>query len=179
VLGQLKIRTVAFCFSVGLATHLINSDSGCVSLEKTQMLREKSCPRATWYTTVAKWTALGLNSSHSGEEPAPDNLLLMKSVWWLGYGLEERGSIPGRGRDIYFFSPPRPDWLWSPSSLLSNGCRGLILWGWSWPPPCSAKVNEWSYTSTLPYVFTAWCLIKHRDNFTFFLYLTDPHFPFN
>jgi hypothetical protein len=27
--------------------------------------------------------------------------------------------------------------------------------------------NERSYTSTLPYVFIAWCLVKHRDNFTF------------
>jgi len=27
--------------------------------------------------------------------------------------------------------------------------------------------NVWSYTSTSPYVFTAWWLIKHSDNFTF------------
>jgi hypothetical protein len=37
-------------------------------------------------------------------------------------------------------------------------------------PPSSAKVNAWSYTSTPPYVFMAWCLVKHRDNFTFTLY---------
>jgi hypothetical protein len=31
----------------------------------------------------------------------------------------------------------------------------------------SAEVkNVWSYTSTLQYVFMAWCLVKHRDNFT-------------
>jgi hypothetical protein len=35
-------------------------------------------------------------------------------------------------------------------------------------PPSSAKVkNAWSYTSTSQYVFMAWCLVKHRDNFTF------------
>jgi hypothetical protein len=35
-------------------------------------------------------------------------------------------------------------------------------------PPSSAEVkNAWSYTSTPPYVFMAWCLVKHRDNFTF------------
>jgi hypothetical protein len=29
-------------------------------------------------------------------------------------------------------------------------------------PPSSAKVmNAWSYTSTPPYVFTAWCIVKH------------------
>jgi hypothetical protein len=26
--------------------------------------------------------------------------------------------------------------------------------------------NAWRYTSTPPYVFRAWCLVKHRDNFT-------------
>jgi hypothetical protein len=35
-------------------------------------------------------------------------------------------------------------------------------------PPSSAEVkNAWSYTSTPQYVFVAWCLVKHRDNFTF------------
>jgi hypothetical protein len=39
--------------------------------------------------------------------------------------------------------------------------------------PFSAEVkNTWRYTSTLPYVFMAWCLVKHRDNFTFNFYLT-------
>jgi hypothetical protein len=33
--------------------------------------------------------------------------------------------------------------------------------------PSSAEVkNAWSYTSTPQYVFMAWCLVKHRDNFT-------------
>jgi hypothetical protein len=33
-------------------------------------------------------------------------------------------------------------------------------------PPSSAEVkNAWRYTFT-PYVFMAWCLVKHRDNFT-------------
>jgi hypothetical protein len=35
-------------------------------------------------------------------------------------------------------------------------------------PPTSAEVkNAWSYISTPLYVFMAWCLVKHRDNFTF------------
>jgi hypothetical protein len=30
-------------------------------------------------------------------------------------------------------------------------------------PPSSAKVkNAWSYTSTPPYIFMAWCLVKYR-----------------
>jgi hypothetical protein len=29
--------------------------------------------------------------------------------------------------------------------------------------------NAWSYTSTPQYVFMAWCLVKHKDNFTLYL----------
>jgi hypothetical protein len=40
---------------------------------------------------------------------------------------------------------------------------------WSCPLiPSSAEVkNAWSYTSSPKYVFMAWCLVKHRDKFTF------------
>jgi len=31
--------------------------------------------------------------------------------------------------------------------------------------------NAWSYASTPQYVFMAWFLVKHRDNFTFNLYI--------
>jgi len=35
-------------------------------------------------------------------------------------------------------------------------------------PPSSAEIKKaWSYASLPQYVFMAWCLIKHRDNFTF------------
>jgi hypothetical protein len=35
-------------------------------------------------------------------------------------------------------------------------------------PPYSAEVkNAWSYTPALTYVFIAWCLVKHTDNFIF------------
>jgi len=48
----------------------------------------------------------------------------------LGYGLDDRYSIPGRSNDrICFSSPPRADRLWGPPSLLSNGYRRLIPWG--------------------------------------------------
>jgi hypothetical protein len=41
----------------------------------------------------------------------------------LSHGLENRGSIPGRGR--FFSSPPRPDRLWGPSSISFNGYGAL------------------------------------------------------
>jgi hypothetical protein len=31
--------------------------------------------------------------------------------------------------------------------------------------------NTWRYTYTPQYAFMAWCLVKHRDNFTFTLFL--------
>jgi hypothetical protein len=33
--------------------------------------------------------------------------------------------------------------------------------------------NEWRYTSTPQYAFMAWCLVKHRGNFTFTVTLTE------
>jgi hypothetical protein len=33
---------------------------------------------------------------------------------------------------------------------------------------CLARVNNmWRYTSSHPYAFIVWCVIKHRDSFTF------------
>jgi hypothetical protein len=41
-------------------------------------------------------------------------------------------------------------------------------------PPSSAEIkNAWSYTSIPQYVFMAWCLVKHRDNFTFNFYFRN------
>jgi hypothetical protein len=45
-----------------------------------------------------------------------------------GYGLDDRGSIPGRGWE-FFSSTPCPERLWGLPSLLSNGYRGLFSWG--------------------------------------------------
>jgi hypothetical protein len=44
--------------------------------------------------------------------------------------------------------------------------------------PASAKVSVWSYASTPQYAFMALCLVKHRDNFIFFLKPVLPSFSF-
>jgi hypothetical protein len=50
--------------------------------------------------------------------------------------MDDRGSIPGRSRE-FLSSPPCPDRLWGPPSLLSSGYLTLSLggeapWAWSW-----------------------------------------------
>jgi len=63
-------------------------------------------------------------------------------------------SNHSRGKK-FVSSPERPDWFWSPSSLLWNVyvgfCQAIKRPGRevNHPPPSRAKVeNEWSYTST-------------------------------
>jgi hypothetical protein len=51
--------------------------------------------------------------------------------WWRSrnssVGIATAGEELGRGRGkIFFSSPQRPDRLWGPHSLLSNGHRGLL-----------------------------------------------------
>jgi hypothetical protein len=75
----------------------------------------------------------------------------------LGYGLDDRGSIPG-GCWEFFSKPPRRERLWGPPRLLSYGYRGLFPWGKSGRGVKLAthlhlvprSKNEWSYTSTPP-----------------------------
>jgi len=63
----------------------------------------------------------------------------MRTYTALGYGLDYRGSRVGfpEGGWGFFPSPPRPERLWGPPSLLSNGYRELFPGGkatraWSW-----------------------------------------------
>jgi hypothetical protein len=45
-----------------------------------------------------------------------------------GYGLNDGGSISGRG-EIFFSTPQLPDLLWGPPSLLSDGYRVIFPLG--------------------------------------------------
>jgi hypothetical protein len=68
------------------------------------------------------------------------------------------GSITGRGKR-YFSSPQRPDRLWGPPGSFP----GVKAAGVRSSAPTSHQVRGqewWSYTSTPPYVFLAWCLIN-------------------
>jgi hypothetical protein len=74
--------------------------------------------------------------------------------------------------DFFFHTVSRS--AWGPPSLLSYG-YGAIAPGIKRPErktdhsyPSSVEVqNTWSYVSTPPYVFIAWCLMNHKDNTIF------------
>jgi hypothetical protein len=62
----------------------------------------------------------------------------------------------------FFSSPQRPDRFWAQLTFLSNEWCGLFLRG----KVAGAKVKSaWSCTSSPPYTFIAWCLIKGRMHF--------------
>jgi hypothetical protein len=76
------------------------------------------------------------------------------------YGLEFPDSIPGR--ETFFSSPQRPDLLWGPPSLLSNGCRLLSPRGVkrqereaNYSPPSSAEVKKGVAITPLP-LMSSW-----------------------
>jgi len=82
-----------------------------------------------WHTSIYHWKKSFLSV----------NLYwpVAKPIYKLGYGLDDRGSIRGRGSDGIFSSPPHPERLWDPPSLLSNEHRGSFQgWraagAWSW-----------------------------------------------
>jgi hypothetical protein len=96
---------------------------------------------------------------------------LVRVVSIMGYGLDDRGSSSGRGRDYcirYHFQTG------SGARLASYpmGIGNTFLW-YKWPkskaeqsPPFNADVkNMWSSTSIQPYVFMALCLTKHGATF--------------
>jgi hypothetical protein len=65
--------------------------------------------------------------------------------------------------------PAQPPIQWVPA-VLSPGVKRPRREA-DHSPATSAEVkNAWSYTSTPQYVFMAWCLVRHRDNFTFTFY---------
>jgi hypothetical protein len=91
--------------------------------------KQKKKPKRTWCSSsqvVQKWN---INSHQQLYQCS--GILMIIITWSHGssvsvvsdYGLDDRGSIPDRGRG-FFLQPLSPDWLWGLPSLLSNGYRG-------------------------------------------------------
>jgi hypothetical protein len=89
----------------------------------------------------------------------PIGVLGFDSRWRLGIILFTTASRTALG-------PTQPPIQWVPGAFSLGVKRPGREADHS--PLSSAEVkNAWSYTSTPQYVFRAWCLVKHRDNFTF------------
>jgi hypothetical protein len=94
-----------------------------------------------------------------------------------GYGLDHQGLgiqfLAGAGSFSLLHSAQTSSGAYPASYPMGTGTsfpRGKVSRARSWPPHPSAKVkNAWCCTSIPKYVFMAWCLVKHRDNFTFTL----------
>jgi hypothetical protein len=79
-----------------------------------------------------------------------------------------------RGLGIFLFTtasssvlgPTQPPIQWVPGAL-SMGVKRPDREADHSPPSSAESRNVWSYTSTPQYIFMAWCLVKHKDNFTF------------
>jgi hypothetical protein len=76
--------------------------------------------------------AIPLLAKVQGAVNAPMQVFVWYSTWSVsivtGYGLDIKGSIPGRGKR-FFFSPQHPDWILGQPTLLSNGYWGLFPLG--------------------------------------------------
>jgi hypothetical protein len=85
----------------------------------------------------------------------------------LGYGLKDRGSRVRFPAGAGNFSLHHRVQIVSEAHPASYpmGTRGSFPFPLT---PSSAEVKECvKYTSTPQYVFMAWCLVKHKENFTF------------
>jgi hypothetical protein len=80
------------------------------------------------------------------------------SEWLLGYGLDNCGI--GLGDFVHIVQTS------SVAHPISN--QGTFPRDKTASPSSGAEVkNALSYTSNFAYAFMAWCLTKHRDNFTY------------
>jgi hypothetical protein len=99
-----------------------------------------------------------------------------------GYGMDDRGfrfRFPAGAGNFLFTTMSRPALgptqfpiQWVPRALSLGvkrpGCEP------DHSPPHSAEVtNAWNCTSAPQYVFMVWCLVKHSENFTFFIKYED------
>jgi hypothetical protein len=96
-------------------------------------------------------------------------------VQWLDYGLQDRDSVLGSGRDFNLFATAVPRPALGPTQPPDQLVAGALSSAVKQPgreayhtPPSGAEVkNAWKYTSTSPNVIMSWCFVKNRANISF------------
>jgi hypothetical protein len=107
-----------------------------------------------------------------------------KHIFRYRLTLKTFGYTPVFAATLHIWEPSPPLYLnidadLGPTQPPIQWVPGALSLGVKWPgreadhsPPSSVGVkNARSYTSISQYAFMAWCLVKHRDNFTFTFYL--------
>jgi hypothetical protein len=84
-----------------------------------------------------------------------------QSVWRLGYGLNDRDSVPDRGSDRIFLFATASRPALGPTQPHIQRVTGSLMRGAILP--------------FLQYVFLAWCLLKHRDELNFLPFKPKEH----
>jgi hypothetical protein len=78
------------------------------------------------------------------------------SLQWLGYGLDDLGSIPGRGSNRFQIgSGAHPASYHIGTGVLSQGLKRLEREADHSAPSSTETKNAWNYTSSPQYVFMA------------------------
>jgi hypothetical protein len=101
----------------------------------------------------------------------PDKEIRSKSLWrWY---ISTTIMSLDKGQETFLFStasrsllePIQPPILWAPR-VLPQGVKWPGSKAVHWPPFSDKIMNAWTYISTSPYIFMAWCIIKYRTTST-------------
>jgi hypothetical protein len=112
-----------------------------------------------------------MSTCYSLQARSCDSSVIIVTRLWAGWGSRIWFPI---GEEIFPFSTESRPALgpnlspWVPGALSPEvKCLGHKV---DHSPPTNVKIkNIWSCTSTLPYIFMAWCSIKHMDNLNCFI----------
>jgi hypothetical protein len=109
--------------------------------------------------------------------PSPRGNLLSNIYLSLGYGLDDRSSrfrFPAGAGNFSLHHRVQNGFGAQPASypMGTRGCfpGGKVTGAWSWPltsMECQGQKMSGAILSLPQSAFMAWCLVKHRDNFTF------------